>query len=120
MYSVIEDLRNIHFYLKVKIFKFFEKNGNGKEKAGLHVFKQKEFDKKLVQSLSKSRIPSLRQIKYASKILSNKELRDMTRERFNGEYAVRICRNCHRYWTNPEGNVNTAKIIKKCKNCSDS
>lgn len=37
-------------------------------------FKHKEFDKKLVLSLSKSRVPSLKQIKYVKKFLSGKEL----------------------------------------------
>lgn len=47
----------------------------GKKKDGVaHVIKQADFDKKLVYSLSKSRIPTLRQLKYIKTYLNRREL----------------------------------------------
>ena len=66
-------LKNFYFQLRIKIFSFLrgkKKSENFSHNSEL----QNKFDKKLVRSLSKSRIPSLRQIKYAGKVMSKKEL----------------------------------------------
>lgn len=59
-------------WLKLSSFLPFIKNS--KEKKSDHFKQQIELDKKLVFSLSKSRIPNLRQFKYIKKFLSQKEL----------------------------------------------
>ncbi|MDD5071246.1 MAG: ABC transporter substrate-binding protein [Patescibacteria group bacterium] len=62
-----------HYFQKAKTllanfrFSFKTKNGNG------FVSKQTQLDKKLIYSLSKSKIPNLRQIKYLKKFLSRRE-----------------------------------------------
>lgn len=69
------------FFIKAKniiksyIFRVLKKNSSAKI-----IKKQAEFDKKLVISLSKSKIPSPSQLRYIKKLLSKKEL-----------WTIRIC-----------------------------
>jgi peptide/nickel transport system substrate-binding protein len=63
-------LVNFYFSLKEKIVGVFKKN-----KAKNSGSKQIELDKKLIYSLSKSKIPNLRQIKYIGKFLNEKEVK---------------------------------------------
>jgi len=71
--SIKKNNRKFFTYIQNKMqvfFDFFKK-----DKHSIHAFTEnKDLDKKLVYSLSKSRIPSLKQFKYLKKFLSDKEI----------------------------------------------
>ena len=66
--------RTVYFQLKIRFFSFFRKPKTLENGGARSIERQNYFDKKLVYSLSKSRIPNWNQIKYAGKILNRCEL----------------------------------------------
>ena len=51
--------------------------------------------------------------------LTDEQVRVKTLELGNGEYATQICRGCGRVWSDIEGDVVTAKVVKRCRWCME-
>lgn len=41
----------------------------------------------------------------------------ISQDPYNGYFATIICRKCHSFWTSPDGDWKTAKIVDQCKDC---
>lgn len=47
------------------------------------------------------------------------EIRSAVKPMMNGGYCTKICKKCGNYYTDPDGNTNTAEIIQQCISCFD-
>lgn len=45
------------------------------------------------------------------------KLKEKIKKEINGEYATEICKKCGSFICSLEGNIENAKIIKRCENC---
>ncbi len=51
--------------------------------------------------------------------MTDTKLREATKKKFNGEYAIWICRCCEAFETDSEcGNADDALIYNQCSRCS--
>lgn len=58
-------------------------------------------------------------VKGLDKAMSDEEVREITRKELNGAYCVKVCKSCGMYYTKMDGDVNTAKIVSSCDECSE-
>lgn len=49
--------------------------------------------------------------------MTDKQIRETVKDMPNGGYAVEICVGCSMYWTEPDGDVEKAKVVKECRRC---
>jgi len=48
---------------------------------------------------------------------AHEDLLEHVKRQGNGSYATQICSRCRSFFSSPEGNIKTAKIVPVCQNC---